>query len=209
MKKNLELTNIIIPKEAENLSLPLPELVQYYKNLERRVYWLDTDVDESTLELARLIMQWNYEDRGIPTEQRKRILIVDFSYGGMLEVCNSLIDIIKLSKTPVHCLSAGVSMSAGAFIYLACHKRYALKRTTFLLHSGSCENMSGTAEQIQSSAENYKRQVNELKQYLVEDCGLDKSLVQRKLKQDWYLTATEALNLGLVDEIVTDIDDIL
>ena len=41
---------IAIPQEVENLQLQSPELITYYSNLENRVLWLDSDVNDYWLE---------------------------------------------------------------------------------------------------------------------------------------------------------------
>ena len=93
--------NITLPKEVENLQLPSPELVTYYRNLENRVLWLDTEVSDYWLEFSRNIIEWNREDKNTPVEQRKPIRLMFFSYGGSLDINNTLVDTIKLSKTPI------------------------------------------------------------------------------------------------------------
>lgn len=200
---------IDIPKDVENMQLPDPVLLSYYKDLAERRIWLDTELDEGWLEYERMILVWNKEDVDIPVEQRKPIKLFFFSPGGDLDINNSFIDIVKLSKTPVIGINMGICMSGGAFTFLACHKRYTLPKATFLLHSGSCEGMSGTAEQIQSYTENYKKQIKELKDYLIDDIGLDKKLVNTKMKGEWFLDAKHAVELGIAHEIVTDISVLL
>ena len=41
---------IAIPQEVQNLQLPSPELITFYRNLENRVLWLDSDVNDYWLE---------------------------------------------------------------------------------------------------------------------------------------------------------------
>ena len=126
-----------IPKNAENLQLPDPALLTFYKDLENRVFWLEEDISEYTLELGRYILRWNKEDKDTPIEERKPIKIIMFSCGGDLDVSNTLIDIITLSKTPVIGINAGRAMSGAAFIFLSCHTKKVLKNGYFLLHQGS------------------------------------------------------------------------
>lgn len=79
---------ISIPKDVENLQLPSPELLTYYQNLSHRVLWLDSEVDDYWLEFSRKIIEWNREDKGIDTKDRKPIMLMFFSYGGSLDVNN-------------------------------------------------------------------------------------------------------------------------
>ena len=50
-----ELMKVLIPENLENLQLPSPELLTYYRNLEDRVIWIDYGVDETILEVSKLI----------------------------------------------------------------------------------------------------------------------------------------------------------
>lgn len=55
--------DIVLPAESPaNMKLADPVLVNYYKNLDERVLWLDSTVDENTIELTKQIMIWNAED---------------------------------------------------------------------------------------------------------------------------------------------------
>ena len=122
-KKKLETAylDIAIPQNAENLQLPDPSLLQFYKNYENRILWIDDEITTMTLEYAKMIMQWNFEDKqnNIPKESRTPIKVIFFSPGGDLEVNNCLVDTIQLSETPVIGINVGMAASSGCFIYLA------------------------------------------------------------------------------------------
>ena len=128
---------VMIPTNLENLQLPSPELLSYYKNLEERIVWLDDEVTEFTLDIAKKIIDWNREDKGKKVEKRKPIKIFFFSPGGALDVNNTLIDVISLSETPIWGINMGRCCSAAAYIYLSCHKRFMLPKSYFLYHQGS------------------------------------------------------------------------
>lgn len=197
-----------INENLHNLQLPDPLMVTYYHNLEKRKIWLDTELDESWIEYGRKIIQWNSEDKGVPVEDRTPIMLYFFSPGGDLDVNNFFIDIIKMSKTPVIGVNMGIAYSGGAFTYLACHKRLVMPKASFLLHKGSAGGFSGTAQQIEEITAQYKKQVDALKDYLVE-CGLDKKLVNKKMGGEWFIDATEAVKLGISHAVVSDIDEIV
>ena len=112
-----------IPQPLENMNLPNPELLTYYSDLEKRIIWLEEEVNECTLEFVRKIIEWNREDEmnGLEPKDRKPIKIFFFSPGGDLDVNYALIDTIRLSKTPVYGINIGRCCSAAAYIYLSCH----------------------------------------------------------------------------------------
>jgi len=203
-----QMLQVQVPRNLETLMLPDPSLLMFYENYENRIIWLDTEVDENWLEFAKKIIAWNAEDKGKPVEERKPIKLFFFSPGGDLDVNNLFIDIIRLSKTKIIGINVGIALSAGAFIYLACHERLTLPRATFLLHSGSAENISGTADQIQSYNAQYKKQVKQLKDWLLE-CGLPKKLVDSKMRGEWFFDAKEAVELGVAHKIIESLDEVI
>lgn len=200
---------IEIPQSIEGMQLPEPALLTYYRNLEKRVLWLDSELDLHWLEYGRMILAWNSEDKGVPVEDRTPIKLYFFSPGGDLDINNCFIDLLKLSNTPIIGINFGIAYSGGAFTYLACHKRYVMPKASFLLHSGSAEGISGTAEQVEAYTAQYKKQIKALKDYLVNDCGLPKKLVDNKMRGEWYVDAQEAIELGIAHKIVENLDEIL
>lgn len=54
------------------MQLPDPGLVNFYRLAENRIVYLDAEIDESVLELQKMIFSWNLEDKdmGLPTENR-------------------------------------------------------------------------------------------------------------------------------------------
>lgn len=205
----MEEVNIAIPSNIENMQLPSPELLTYYRNLENRVLWLDSDVDENWLEFSRKIIEWNREDKKIAVEKRKPIKLMFFSYGGSLDVNNALIDTIKLSKTPIYGINIGQACSAGCFIYLACHKRFTFPNATFLIHQGGGDGFSGTYAQVIAAVTEYQRKIEELEIYLQENTNIPDDILEENITTEWFINADEALQYGICDKIVENLDEVL
>lgn len=203
-----EMMRLMIPQNLENLQLPSPELLTYYRNLEDRVIWIDYGVDETILEVSKLIMYFNKLDKDIPIEQRKPIKLLLYSYGGDGQACFSLLDVIALSKTPVYTINMGVAMSAGLLILLAGHKRFCLKNSTALAHSGS-GGASGTFEQTEAQMKDYKRFVDTMRNYIIERTNIDAKTLNKYKSKEWYLYSEDQCKFGIVNEIIDDIDKIL
>ena len=200
---------INIPGNVENLALPDPALLQYYIDQENRVVWLEGDVDESCVEIVKQIMKWNADDRGIERDARKPIRLCIFSNGGALDVNNALVDIIKLSETPVYGINIGVAASAACFIFMSCHKRYALKSAYFLLHQGGAENNGGTFAQVVAAVEDYQNKIEKLYNYILENSTISEEMLEERIYGVWYMSAVEAVQYGICDKIVTSIEEIL
>ena len=199
---------IAIPQNLENLQLPSPELLSYYKDIQSRVLWVEDFIDESLMFTVKQILSWNREDVDIPTEQRQPIHLLIFSPGGELDITFSLIDTIQMSKTPIITINMGNAMSAGLYILLAGHKRYALPNSIALLHSGAA-TLGGTASQTLASAKSYKNQLDRIKSYVLDRSQIKARTLNNRKDDDWYFTAEEQLQFGLVDEVVDSIDKII
>ena len=204
----MELLDIMLPNNLENMQLPAPELVNYWRLAENRIFYIDFAIDESVLEIQKAIININIIDREISVENRKPIKVFINTPGGLLVESMSLATVIAMSKTPVITVNIGESYSGGAILLLAGHKRYALPYSKALLHTGSGA-VGGTFEQTEQAQKNYKKQVAEMGEFILKRSGMDEKLYKKNKSKDWYLDAQEQINTGIVHEIVTDLDMIL
>ncbi len=196
---------IVLPDNA-TLQLADPSLVNFYLDLENRVYWLSDEINNYTFDLVQYIIRWNREDKGIPTEERKPIRIIIDCPGGFLSVSETVSNIIKMSKTPVYGIALGQAASGASVIYLSCHKRFALPNTVFVLHKGSCSGVSGTYDEIVAFARDYEKQIETLIDFYIQNTKYTEEEIAENIQTDWYIRTEEALEKGIVDEIITDID---
>lgn len=129
-------------------------------------------------------------------------LIVD-SYGGSIYCGNTLISIIDTSKTPVHTYCYGKAMSQGLMIYASGHKRFAHPLACFMYHDGGSV-YKGTTEEIQLSVEQLRKLTKMCDKYLVETTNLTQEKLDevKNARLNWYFFAEEALEYGVVDELL-------
>jgi ATP-dependent Clp protease protease subunit len=207
MEENIQVLDIVIPPEAD-VKLPSPDLVHYYKDYDERNISIDYDIDDSLFEVTKQIMEYNRKDKDIPVEQRKPINIYVMSYGGDLYQAYALISTMLASKTPIRTINMGVAMSAGLLILLAGHERYAMKYSTAMIHSGS-GGTQGTYEQCEEQQKNYKKLVDMMRNYILERTNIEVKLFKKQWTKDWYLTDKEQVELGIVSQIVENLDSIL
>ena len=59
----MELLDIMLPNNLENMQLPAPELVNYWRLAENRIFYIDFAIDESVLEIHKAIININIIDR--------------------------------------------------------------------------------------------------------------------------------------------------
>jgi ATP-dependent Clp protease protease subunit len=203
-----ELENLFdFTSPIENLQLPAPELLNFYKDVKNRSLWIG-EIDDSLLEFIKLIMNWNREDVGKPKEERVPVKLFLHSYGGDAHTCFSFISLIKLSKTPIYTINMGMAASAGALIFLAGHKRLAMDGSAALIHQGSAA-VDGTAGQILSATKAYGDLLEKMKNFILENTKISKSTYNKMKKDDWTILSDKFIEYGIADEIISDIDSIL
>lgn len=203
-----ELENLIeIPTPLENLQLPSPELLNFYKDVKNRKIWV-TDIGDNLLEFMKLILQWNKEDAGKETCDRVPIFLYVFSYGGDADSCFAFISLIKMSKTPIYTINMGVAASAGALIFLSGHKKLAMEGSTLLLHLGS-GSISGSAVQILDNADAYSKLLDRMKDYVLNNTKITKAMYSKNKKNEWTIQSDKFIEYGIADEIISDIDVLL
>lgn len=199
---------IMMPPDA-NLQLPDYLLLLHYKDLSNRIFWIDSEIDESYLSLIKQIFYWNREDEflNIAREQRTPIKILFSSPGGDLDVFRSIKDMIELSETPIYGYAMGPCYSAAAMIFLSCDKRFMSKSSLLLFHKGS-GSFSGTFAENESSMRVYKKQIEEISQLICERSTYSIQEIEEKLLRDWYVTPEEALEKGMCHKILESVKEI-
>jgi ATP-dependent Clp protease protease subunit len=173
----------------------------YAKELENRVLWINDVVTDDVIDtVVSHIIRYNVEDEGTPVEDRKPITIYVNTDGGDAYVAVETISVIRASKTPVHTVNLR-SISAGSLIFLAGHKRFSYRNTFILIHEGQ----SGYVNQTSKTKDHFKFQEQfeeRIKAHVVSTTKIDGDLYDKKYKEEWYIFGDEALELGMVDELL-------
>jgi ATP-dependent Clp protease protease subunit len=104
----------------------------------RKILLSENITSSSVKDVIKEIMEINNDDDLKEADykdwERKPIKLFINSFGGSVYDGLSLVDIIKQSKTPVHTISIGSSMSMGLWIYLTGHKRFVGENATLMFH---------------------------------------------------------------------------
>ena len=201
------LDNVLIgvPEPIANLQLPDPELRDYFRDEQDRIYWLGAVIDDTTLDLVKFIFRCNKEDNGKPVEERKRILIMIDSPGGSVEILSSIIGAIKISKTPCWTCCYCTAFSAAADLLACGHKRFALPMTSMMFHAGSAcyQGSQNDVDKAKKFFDNMGKRIND---EVNSRTKFDAKFLRKLKTDDMYMNEEEALQLGVVDEIVTNMD---
>lgn len=202
-----ELFAIDLPIEA-NYQLPDATLLNYYKLRANRIMEIRKDIDESLFNEMQQIILWNIEDKDIPVEKRKPIILLVQSYGGDMSSCFAMLDVMKLSKTKIITVAMQAVMSAGALIFINGHKRLTMPMSNLLLHSGSGQ-VQGSFSDIQAHNENYVKMVEAMKKNVEQHSTFSKQKLNQVFKKESFFYADDQIKYGLADEIITDISQII
>lgn len=197
-----------VPEYTSNLQLPDPNLRDYYRYENDRIYWIDGQIDENTLDLIKFIIQCNKEDLGKPIEARQRILIMIDSPGGSVEVEQSIIGAIKISKTPVYTCCYCTAYSAAADLLACGHKRFAMPFVNIMFHAGS-GRYEGTQAQIDSAKKFFDKMSKKVNSEVFSRVNFENKIIKKLKTEDVYMNEDEALKYGVIDKIIEDIVEIL
>ena len=121
--------------------------------------------------------------------------------GGSVVDGMAMFDAIQASKCETTCVVLGEAASMGAILLQAFTHRHSMPSARFLLHDGSDEQ-KGTIRDIEVAVAFGKRAREEDYRILAERTGKPAAYWRKKLAQDYILSAGEALNEGLIDEIL-------
>ncbi|MGI6690876.1 MAG: ATP-dependent Clp protease proteolytic subunit [Christensenellales bacterium] len=124
------------------------------------------------------------------------------SPGGSVTAGMAIFDTMRYIKSPVRTVCIGMAASMGAFLLMAGDKgkRMALPNSEVMIHqpSGSAE---GQATDVTIRAEWLLKTKEKMTRMIAEMTGQDIERVARDVERDYFMSATEALEYGIIDEI--------
>lgn len=174
-----------------------------FKN--RELYLDDVNRDAADA-FNTFIRIWNRLDaeNHIPVDEREPIKIYINSDGGDLAAAFSIIDTIKMSKTPVWTINTGCAYSSGLEIFIVGHYRIAYPFSSFLFHEGYT-GFGGDANKFKNYSHFYERLLEMSKQNILDHSTLTEEEYEKVKKDDWWFLAQEAYDLGMCDIIAKEL----
>lgn len=125
------------------------------------------------------------------------------SYGGAVYQCLGLLGVMEKSETPIHTIVTGAAMSCGFMILISGHKRFGYVHSTPLYHQVSTGFM-GKIQDLEEKIVETRRLQKKIESITLDRTKITKKKLEKVLrnKVDWFMTAEEALSLGVIDEIL-------
>ena len=145
----------------------------------------------------------------LSAESNDPITIYISSPGGHVESGDVIYDMIKFIKPVVRVVGTGWVASAATNIYLAAKKenRFSLPKTRYLVHQPS-GGSQGDATDIQIQMEQIMKTKARINRIIADETGRALEQVEQDTDRDYWMSVEEAIEYGIVNEVVSSIDDI-
>ena len=168
--------------------------------LKERIIFLGTPIDDQVAN--SIVAQLLFLEREDP--ERDIMLYVN-SPGGMIYAGLAIYDAMNLIRAEVATTAIGVTASMGTVLLSAGQKgkRYAMPNATVHMHQ-ALGGGSGQAADVEIQARELIRNNDKIRQILADATGQDLDRIKRDTDRDIYLSAEEAKEYGLVDEILLE-----
>ncbi len=131
------------------------------------------------------------------------------SPGGHVESGDMVHDVIKFIRPRVRTIGSGWVASAGALIFVGADKadRYCLPNTRFLLHQPA-GGIGGQATDMMIQAEQLRIMRARFDKLFADATGQTPEKIHEDTQRDFWLTTDEALDYGLLGQVIRSVDDL-
>jgi ATP-dependent Clp protease protease subunit len=171
----------------------------YSRLLKERIIFLGGGIDDhvANLIIAQLLFL-EAEDAD------KDIHLYINSPGGVVTAGMAIFDTMRYIKAPVSTICVGQAASMGAFLLAAGEKgkRFSLNHSRIMIHQ-PLGGFQGQATDINIHAKEILRMKDELNALLAEMTGQKVEKVENDTERDYFMSAADAQEYGLIDAIVT------
>lgn len=195
-----------IPQWEERTSYGVRRVDPYTKLFEDRIIFLGTPVTD---DIANAVMAQLLCLQSMDPERPISMYIN--SPGGSFTAMSAIYDTMRYIKPPIETVCLGMAASAAAILLAAGTKgkRLALPNSTILIHQPSMGQGSyGQGSDIEIQANEILRIRSLMEQMLSEATGQPVERVSLDVERDKYLTAAQAKEYGLIDDVLVSLKDL-
>ncbi len=171
----------------------------YSRLLRDRIIILGTPIDDTVANLVIAQMLFLESE-----DSSKDINLYINSPGGIVTAGLAIYDTIKFIKPDVSTICIGQAASMGAFLLSAGAKgkRYALPNARIMIHQ-PMGGFQGQATDIEIHAREILKLKADLNRMMSEHCGQPVEKVAQDTERDYFMSAKEAKDYGLIDSVIT------
>ncbi|HLU44806.1 MAG TPA: ATP-dependent Clp protease proteolytic subunit [Natronosporangium sp.] len=190
----------VIPSFVERTSYGIKESNPYNKLFEERIIFLGVQIDDASANdvMAQLItLEGNDPDRDI-------IMYIN-SPGGSFTAMTAIYDTMQFIRPDIQTFCLGQAASAAAVLLAAGTpgKRGALPNSRVIIHQPATEGGYGQSSDIEIQAREIMRMRTQLEEVLAKHTGQPVERIRRDIDRDKIMTAQEAKEYGLIDNVIT------
>ena len=172
----------------------------YSRLLKDRIIMLSGPIDDNTAN--SVIAQLLFLDA---QDSEKDIYIYINSPGGSVSAGLAIYDTMNFIKADVQTIAMGMAASMGSFLLTAGEKgkRFALPNAEIMIHQ-PLGGAQGQATEIEIAARHILQTRERLNKILAERTGQPMEVIERDTNRDNYMTAQQAKEYGLIDEVMVN-----
>ncbi len=192
--------NNLVPMVVEQTSRGERSYDIYSRLLKERIIFLTGQVYDQVASL--ICAQLLFLESENPS---KDISFYINSPGGVVSAGLAIYDTMQYIRAPVSTVCIGMAASMGSLLLTAGapKKRFALPNSRIMVHQPS-GGAQGQATEIEIQAREILALRHRLNQIYVKHTGQPLEAIERRLERDSYMSAEEAMEFGLVDEVVAE-----
>ena len=193
----MNIKNTVVPYVIDNTGKGERSYDIYSRLLEDRIIFLTGEIDAAVADAV--VAQLIYLEGKDPN---KDICLYINSPGGSVTAGMAIYDTMNYIKCDVSTICIGLAASMGAFLLSSGTKgkRYALKNSEIMIHQ-PLGGAQGQASDIKIQADHIIKTKHRLNSILAENSGKPYEQVEKDTDRDNYLSAEEAKEYGLIDQI--------
>ncbi len=189
----------ILPSFEERTAYGFKRQDPYAKLFEDRIVFMGVQVDDASADdvMAQLLVLESQDPDSL-------ITMYINSPGGSFTALTAIYDTMQYIKPQIQTVCLGQAASAAAVLLAAGSpgKRLALPNARILIHQPAMEGMQGQASDIQIVADEIDRMRVWLEETLSKHSGTPAEQIRRDIERDKILTAEQAKDYGLVDQVL-------
>jgi ATP-dependent Clp protease, protease subunit len=189
----------VLPSFVERTSYGIKESNPYNKLFEERIIFLGVQIDDASANdvMAQLLTLES-------TDPDRDIIMYINSPGGSFTAMTAIYDTMQYIRPDIQTVCLGQAASAAAVLLAAGTpgKRMALTNSRIIIHQPATEGGYGQGSDIEIQAREILRMRTQLEEILSRHSGQEVERVRRDIDRDKFLTATEAKEYGLVDQVL-------
>lgn len=187
----------ISPTITEERKLNVAQMDVFSRLMMDRIIFIGSDIDSN---LANIV---NAQLLFLDSQNNNEITIYINSPGGSVYDGLAIYDTIHMIKSSVKTVCIGLAASMASILLTAGTKRYALPHSRIMIHQ-PLGGVKGQASDIVITANEITKIKDELNQILATKTGQSLDKIYKDTDRDFYMTAKEAKDYGIIDDIITN-----